>query len=211
MTFYKVFILLFLVAFFGCSKPHEDAIVLGNQSSSKVWIYLCGLTQSFDGQQECNNRNILDRMGQEIGVKFVAVKPKNRCHQFDNKLCWPHDSESEVNKTYSEIVDALNGQQIAGFIGFSNGGFFLNQLVQTKELGVPVVSVGSAGVLKHDSYANNLYLLVGKNDIYHYQHAKDFYNASQSFSRLRVELIEYDGGHEIPDAVLSELLKKLRG
>ena len=147
----------------------------------------------------------MSSIGKKLGIKFIAIKPFNRCIQFDNKLCWPHNNKEETLRTYNQILRELPDVKISGFIGFSNGGFFLNKLVQCKQLDVPVVSIGSAGFLENGSYENNLYLLIGKQDMYHVEGAHSLYEQSKN-KMLNVQLIEYEEGHVIPEKTLESLL-----
>lgn len=115
------FLIIFCIFFIGCNKAAQASspIVIGDQSAAKYWIYLCGLAQNFDAEQEIKHRQQLDAIGRKIGVKFIAVYPLHRCQEFDNKLCWPHATRQEVMITYAEIMEIVGDENITGFIGFS--------------------------------------------------------------------------------------------
>ncbi len=196
--------IFFLVGCFG-KQREQSSTVLGDVQSAKTWAYLCGLTQSLDSPQEMNHRQILDRIGKKLGIKFIAVHPQHRCSKFANKLCWPQDTQQEVEKTYREIMESVGNQNIAGYIGFSNGGFFLNALAQMRALHVPIISVGAAGPIGDVHVDNRIYLVVGKHDEDHIEHARRFYATSKNTS-LHVEFLEFDGGHEMPEQLLEKLL-----
>lgn len=207
-----LFLLIFSIP--GCNFFHfEDSnnntvTELGSLTSGKIWIYLCGLTKNLSSAQEVENRNILNNVGKDLNIKILAIKPKERCSEFDNKLCWPHNSHEQTLNTYSYIKSIVKNIEISGFIGFSNGGFFLNKLAQIMELNKPIISIGSAGYLADTTFRNNIYLLIGKQDRYHYSYAQEFYNKSIG-TPLHVILIEYDKGHEIPETVLENILGNL--
>ena len=151
----------------------------------------------------------VDAIGKQLDINFLAVIPKNRYPQYNNRLCWLHDNEQEVLETYQEITNAIHGNKIQGYIGFSNGGFFLNKLAQFIEIGKPIISIGAASSLVNKNGPNNtIYLLIGKKDEWHYEHAINFYNQSKD-TPLKINLIEYDEGHKIPITILSNLLKNL--
>jgi hypothetical protein len=74
---------------------------------------------------------------------------------------------------------------------------------------VPIISIGAAGSLFNKQGAvNTIYLLIGKKDQWHYEHAINFYRQSKN-TNLSVHLIEYDEGHEIPEHILKELIETL--
>lgn len=205
-----LFLIAGLILFF-FKQCDNKVIILGDLKAEQTWVYLCGLTQDFNSPQEVENRNILTQIGKKLSIKFIALTPPNRCPEFDNKLCWPHNSQEEVLKTYNYILSHIkNTTSVNGFIGFSNGGFFLNQLAQIAELNKPIISIGAAGYLGNSILKNKVYLLIGTNDIYHYNGAQEFYRKSKN-SPLDVELIEYAGGHEIPQDVLETVLLKIIG
>ena len=209
----KLFILMVLVSTLsGCStapKAQAQPIILGECAAQTTWIYLCGLTKDLDTPREIENRRILDSLGKKMHLKFVAITPLHRSQEFGNALCWPHATSEQILKTYNEILSAAKGLTVAGFIGFSNGGFFLNRLTQILELNLPVVSIGAYAYLE-TTVKNNVYLIIGKQDEHHYNGALKFYHKSLG-SPLRITLIEHDGEHEVPtrelEAVLASIAK----
>jgi hypothetical protein len=204
-----VFLILLLA---GCNNVsiHQPSqyTILGDHQAEYVWGYLCGLTANLASEQETKHRAILDTIGKHLSIKIIAVHPAHRCVAYDNKWCWPHESKEETLQTYEEIQSIVGANAIQGYIGFSNGGFFLNKLIEYKALGVPVISIGSAGRLENEPADNTIYLLIGKQDIYHYTHAHTLYERLKN-THCRVALVEYDEGHEIPQRSLEELLSKI--
>lgn len=192
----------FLLFIIGCAKHtsnNKDIMIelgVSKESARSTWVYLCGLTQDFYSIQETATRNQLDALGKKLSITFLALCPPARCQLYNNALCWPHETPEKIDQTYNYITQHLSNYTISGYIGFSNGGFFLNQLVQTIALPVPCISIGASGYL-HKAIPNNLYLLIGKSDYYHYADALQFYTMAQH-SPLNVQLIEYEGGHEMP-------------
>ncbi len=199
----------------GCSRSDcEDRRLrpsikmIGSQSSRMIWVYLCGLTTEFIPEYMHEIKS-LDVLGKELDIKFLVIIPTERCSQLNNYLCWPHDTQQDLLKTYYDIIDKTHNYEVQGYIGFSNGGFFLNRLVQFIDIDKPVISIGSAGLLLNENGPlNTIYLLIGKNDQWHYDHAINFYKQSKN-SNLTIHLTEYDGGHEIPQDVLRNMLIKL--
>ncbi|MFZ0564999.1 MAG: hypothetical protein WAM28_02250 [Chlamydiales bacterium] len=182
------------------------SVALGSTNSETQWVYLCGLTPHFDSEQELRHRRILDIIGRTLDIGFLAIQPEARSAEYGNCLCWPHHTKEEVSDTYKKILEVIPQKNIAGWIGFSNGGFFLNYLIQHKELEVPVISVGASGYLQYP-LSNRLHLMVGKNDQI-CELVKKLYNQSLD-SPLKTTLLVFEGGHELPEQPLQELLKDL--
>lgn len=210
---YVVFLVLFLMS--GCvnvgqevSASHERKIELGIAASDSTWIFLCGLASDFDNEYVQRDRNIIDRIAKKHGIGVVAIVPNDRCPTFNNMLCWSQDTKKDVLATYNYILDVVGDRKIAGFIGFSNGGFFLHKLAHYKQLNVPIVSIGAAGWVADMGIPNTIHLIIGKKDLGTYKYAKSFYERTQDLA-LTVNLIEHDGGHEIPEDVLADVLAKV--
>ena len=184
-------------------------IELGSTSQNHTtWVYLSGIMQNIYAEDNFTHP-ILNRIGNHLNIKFLAILPKHRCPNLNNMLCWPSDNKEETLQTYQEIQNVIGSQKIEGFqFGFSNGGFFLNRLAQCIELNKPVISIGAAGPLYTKGKKNNLYLLIGKQDKFHYEHAKKFY-ADAKNSLLNIKLIEYDQGHVLPETLLEDLFTEL--
>lgn len=185
--------------------PRDVSIELGEPTSTQAWIYLCGLTNDFYSPEEMKNREAFQEIGKKYNIKFLAIMPPERCAEFDNKLCWPHDTKKQIMETYRYILDVIGNRNVSGFIGFSNGGFFLNQLAQYTEINNPLISIGAAGTFQNSATQNILYLLISPEDIHHYVHALNYYGAAQN-SLLQVTILEYPGGHRIPFSMLENLL-----
>lgn len=196
---------MFLLATMGFSKP-GDVLVLGHRSSSNTWVYLCGLTETINSDQEVENRHLLDQLGKELNIRFLAIHPFDRCEKVSNKLCWAHYTDEQALETYKKILSVLPDEHVSGFIGFSNGGFFLNCLAQLKELPHPIISIGAAGSINSPSIPNKITLVVGKLEvIYDFAHA--FVKKAKG-SPLFVTLIEHEGDHVLPFKTLEKLMKK---
>ena len=216
LYFYKILLralIFFLVyVFLMCKSIAENSpanlTVLGDRTSHIVWIYLCGLTETINSPQEMHNRKILDAIGRELNLTVIAVPPSERCFEFSNKLCWLQDTYKQRQATLAYIHQKIHPNRVSGFIGFSNGGFFLNQLAQEQSLNVPIISIGSAGPYIPDPVQNELYLIIGRHDRYHYHHAIRFYQAMTN-TQLNVHLIEINSDHEIVKAPLKNLLHSL--
>ncbi len=192
-----LFILIWLFYTASYTNAAESNFVeLGNSKAQNCWIYLGGLTESFDSPDEKRYRQILDDIGHKLNIRFIALMPRNRCPKFGNKLCWPHQDPAQAAETYQSILPDLKGITINGWIGFSNGGYFLHEILLQKLLTVPIITIGSPGYL--DS-TDQVYIMIGKEDTYAYKRAKD----------LEYKIIEYEGGHTINGEALEKVLESL--
>lgn len=182
-----------------------ESVRIGDINSSRRWVYLGGLTSEFDGSQEQANRKVLDEIGKNIGISFIAVKPQTRCEDAQSQLCWPYQTPDALFKTEAQIRNEFRGERISGFIGFSNGAFFLNELVQHKQLRVPVIAIAGAGKISKGPKRNRHYLVISEKDL-HYNSAKQLVEDAKA-TPLKVAFISYnDGQHVIPKAELNRLL-----
>lgn len=206
----RIFICFLLLVFGCCNNPmnypmHPSFEVVGSHSSHNTWVYLCGLLTDFL-PESMEELKVLDSIGKQLNVKFLVIIPTKRCVQLNNRLCWPHKTQEELLETYQKIVNVIHDYPIRGYIGFSNGGFFLNKLAQLIVIDKPIISIGAAGPLfNKEGPCNTIHLLIGKKDCWHYEHAIDLYNQSKD-TNLTIHLIEYDEGHEIPEYILKNLI-----
>ncbi|MBS0271648.1 MAG: hypothetical protein JSR85_03250 [Proteobacteria bacterium] len=181
-------------------------VELGASDSSKTWVYLCGLTEHINSEQEVENRSILDTLGKRLNLRFLAIHPFYRCGRVNYKLCWPHYTPEQTLDVFDTILTVVRDEQISGYIGFSNGGFFLNQLSQMKELSLPIITIGAAGSYFEPSVSNNLTIIVGKLEPI-YGSARALYRNAKN-SPLSVTFIEHDGSHIIPSNTLEKLMRE---
>lgn len=204
MTFSKLGLMLIVLSMsLGCSgQVHMTE--LGAAHAKKTWVYLCGLTNDFNSEQETKNRHVLDQLGKRRGIKFLALHPFERCEKAGDQLCWRHYTAEETLQTYDNIMRSLENRKISGFIGFSNGGYFLNQLAQMQKLAWPIISIGAAGTLFNTSIHNRVTIIVGKNEVA-YESARLLYRQAKG-TPLSVTLTEHNGAHILPEHELESVL-----
>jgi hypothetical protein len=201
----KSHFLLIIVLMGGCRSYNN--VTNDKTTHEAVWVYLGGLTAEPDSEQE-GNWCMLEHISQRLNSKFIIIPPKYRCAHFDNRFCWPHETKEELQETYHYIQECTQGMHVSGYIGFSNGGFFLSALMQEVPINQHIVLIGAGGQLKSNAriHAQSITLIIGKNDFYHYVCSKKFAQDLKDNS-FPVTLIEYDGGHEIPEYILEDRLK----
>lgn len=203
----RKYLFIGLLASIMVSKATAENLYLGDLGSNITWLYLCGLTDDFYSPQEIENRDILERIGKRQGIKFLALHPFERCPLANNKLCWVHYTQEQAVETFKQISEATKDLRTAGFIGFSNGGYFLNEIAQLCELGVPIISIGAAGTYRAANCLNNLTLVVGKEEFIN----KDAHNLVKQANgtQLSLKLVEHAGDHILPEQEMEELMENL--
>ena len=208
----KIILYLYLLLILpGCNFTNQTSqssefVTIGSQNPSQTWIYLCGLVHNFNPDQ-MNELKVLDTIGRELNIKILAIIPHQRCAEYNNFLCWPHNDKNKLVDTYQEIMKTID-TEVDGYIGFSNGGFFLMQLAQYMPFNKPIIIIGAAGKINNtQGPSNKINLLIGQQDQWHYEHAINLYNQSKN-TNLTIDLIEYSSGHEIPVNTLKDVLKR---
>ena len=191
-----LFILIYLFYMISQANAESRFVELGDSKSTNCWVYLCGLAESFDSPDERKHRQILNDIGRELNIRFIALIPRNRCPKFDNKICWPHKDPEQASETYQSIISDLAGIRVNGWIGFSNGGYFLHEISQQNVITNPVVTIGSPGSL---TSTDQIYVMIGRGDTYAHEKSKD----------LNYKIIEYEGGHEIDSGSLKKVLESI--
>lgn len=195
-----------LTSIVGCGQHKTTAATLGAKSSSQTWIYLGGLTQDIESPEETNNKKLLDQIGKKLSIKILAIPYFDRCEKANYKLCWLHYTHAQTLETYDKILKVVEGEKISGFIGFSNGGFFLNQLAQLRDLKHPIISIGAAGTLESPAFPNTLTMIVGKSEVI-YPVAKKFFQDGKKTS-LSLTFLSHEDGHIFPPKTVEKALKQ---
>ncbi len=173
-------------------------------------VYLCGITPSWASEREVLNRNILTENIKNLGYSLIAVKPKNT--DANGNFYWPRDNSAKINSVYSDILQEVGKTtKVIAYIGFSNGGSFLNQLAQLIELKAPVISIGSEGTIEPAcKFKNRLYLIAGTKDTTYLPKTEAFANElKQKKSTLNSSFAKFEGAHEITNDGIQQAFKTL--
>jgi hypothetical protein len=202
-----ILMMAFISHFIFINYMQSRIIMVGDPLSPQCWVYLSGLMEDRDCPRELSHRAILDDIGKQLHVRIIAVFPKTRSERFNNMLNWPQHSNDELLETYIDVIQQIGNIPITGWIGFSNGGFFLNRLSQTMAMNAPIISIGSGGDITSDPYMNHIILLIGKDDTIQYPSAHKYYKQSLG-TRINVELNEYEGGHMIDSTILKDTMDR---
>lgn len=181
----------------------------GDPAASHALVYLHGVDPPEPTAQERGNRTLLSKLAKSEGFALAMARATVRCTQpaFKGKLCWPRGSDADVEAEMSRILKGAarchkKGATL-GMVAFSNGGFFVNRVVQ-QCLSSPVrwfLSIGSGGAGKGGpagkQKCGHLHLMIGRKDVTN-PSARRLHRELQALGRS-VELTEFDGGHVIPE------------
>lgn len=174
-------------------------------------VYLCGITPSWASEREVNNRNIIGEVAKGLGYSLIAVQPINK--DANGNFHWPRENDAKINSVYSEISQEVGkATRVIAYIGFSNGGSFLNQLAQLVELNkVPLISIGSEGTFNAaNKLKNKLYLMAGTKDTTYLPKTEAFANElKQKKSPLESSFVKFEGAHEITATAIKDAFKAL--
>ncbi|MBL7545963.1 MAG: hypothetical protein JNL11_19245 [Bdellovibrionaceae bacterium] len=192
---------------------------VGPKTASNFAVYLHGMDTQKPSPQEQSNRKKLSEIANKLNLRIAIPRAADLCSNDKNLICWGW------NFNDSKIIDAtlyLSSKAEAecfpkkkanGLIGFSNGGFVVNQIVKDckKTEFSWFVSIGAAGSWNDSStedlsQCGKISLLAGKQDKANYENIK---NLAAWFHKNKApaQLIMYEGGHEIPEKELEQELK----
>lgn len=200
------------------TSPSLATECIGSKDLKTGAIYLHGMDTEPPSAKELSNRSSLAAISKSLKIGFSMPRAKNKCP--DNRLfCWGwnfNDSES----VESAIVTAMNAKAecfpkatSVGLIGFSNGGFVVNQIIKDcrKTTFNWLISIGAGGSQNKNnekdlSKCGSLILMAGKNDTYNYEPIKGLAGWLKTRG-ADIKIVEYNDGHVLPEKDLENVLK----
>ncbi len=191
---------------------------IGSKDSKKVAVYLHGIDTEPPSTQEIQNRLILSSISKKLKMGFAVPRAKNKCP--DNKsLCWGwnfNDSESVESAIITAKATKLKcfpKATSAGLIGFSNGGFVVNQIIKgcRKTEFSWFISIGAGSSWSENdkkdlSKCSSLILMAGKKDKFNYEPIKELGKWFKD-QKANVNIVEFNDGHSLPEKDLENILK----
>jgi len=108
----------------------ESTICIGPKSATRYLIYLHGMDTPIPSQQEVTNRILLSNLATMLGVRIALPRATTPCPTQPNLRCWGWSFNAIEIENTAPVVDAaakicFPPQARYGFLGFSNGGYFL--------------------------------------------------------------------------------------
>jgi predicted esterase len=210
-----------IVFFMSLSLKVFASECIGPDKASNFVVYFHGMDTPSPSSQERANRETLLAIADQLNIRIAIPRAKEACPNDKQLICWgwnfsdPRILDASLSESAKAQSLCFPKAKKVGFIGFSNGGFVANQILKDcrKSDFSWLVSIGAAGswndsTKKDLSRCGHLKLMVGKKDKSNYDHSKKLASWLKD-NKARVDLIEFDGGHEIPRKELEEELKKL--
>ncbi len=193
---------------------------IGPKTASNFAVYLHGMDTQKPSTQELSNRQKLLDIANVLNIRIALPRATDPCPTDKNLICWGWNfNDSKVidlalsASAKAEAECFSNGKPV-GLIGFSNGGFVANQIVEgcKKSEFSWFISIGAAGSWSDSkiidlSKCGRISLLAGKQDKYNYENIKNLASWFKK-SKTQVSLIEYEGGHEVPAMELEQELNR---
>ena len=210
------YIVILLVA----SPMISYAECFGPKNSKTVVVYLHGMDSESPSQQELENRKVLSKISESLKIGIAIPRAKSKCPN-KTQLCWGWNF-NEASVVDSALQLAIESQKLCftkvtniGLLGFSNGGFVVNQIVKDcKKTDFNwLISIGAGGSFnKNDqtdfSKCSSLTLMAGKEDKFNYESIKDLAKWMKDH-KANITLVEYDSGHSLPEKDLETVLKSV--
>lgn len=194
---------------------------LGSDKSNLGVIYLHGMDTATPSDQEKQNRNILQNISDKYNLRIAIPRSNKACSQNKDQICWGWNfNDIELSYVRNEIeksssICKLPSKRI--LIGFSNGAYALNKLFRqclTSNDQV-IISQGANiynGSLEIDpkdlSKCGHLIFISGLNDKYNFDPSLNYIKQLKS-KNSNVDLITFDGGHEMNEEAVSKAIKEI--
>ena len=212
--------LFFLLAFYfsamfscfamTCIKPSHKVAVM-------QVIYLHGMDTSLPSAQELEIRKSLKNLSNELAVSFALPRAFEKGPESKSQFCWMWGAEKKEDiklkrdKILKKAKSCFNKPLTSLWLGFSNGGNFVSQIFQECAEEGKYITFGASGGNVKDSKTSlkgcgQYKALIGKKDKWNYAHATKFYAKLKSRNG-HIDVLEFNGGHEVNIDLLREVLK----
>lgn len=206
------------------TKSDLDVSCIGPTNADNFVIYLHGMDSVMPSQQELHNRDILNNIAKILNIRFAIPRAQAQCPKQPNSICWGWKFDQiELSTVLPQVMEArlkcFSNEKSFGMLGFSNGGYLLMRWYSEgsspsilPRLNLIVASGSGKGqvssVISDLSTNPKLVLVIGKQDQFNYDPSESWF---QSLQRLKaqVQLIEFEGGHELNQDALLKALGKL--
>lgn len=194
---------------------------LGSEKAKHSVVYLHGMDTTSPSPQEMRNREVLNDLAQKLNLRIALPRAISICPNNQNQICWGWDFSDVSSITSSlEIVSAAAKKCFSKsnhiiLLGFSNGGFVVNRLIQdclktpyTQFISVAAGGTWNANSTKDLSQCGSLVLLIGRKDSSNYKPVKEYHSWLKQ-NKAATTLIEFPGSHELPSKELEQTLQAL--
>lgn len=191
---------------------------IGPKDSKTALIYLHGMDTESPSPQEIENRKTLKKISEFLNIGIALPRATAKCPN-KTQLCWGWNFneagvvDSTLKTAQQTKEKCFPKSKHTGLIGFSNGGFVINQIIKDcrKNNFDWLVSIGAGGSWnqtdkKDLSNCGSLTLMTGKKDKSNYEHIKELGKWFKD-NKAKITVIEYNGDHILPEKDLENILR----
>lgn len=202
-----------------------DVSCIGPVLADRFVIYLHGMDSVVPSKQELQNRTILNNLANILNIRFAIPRAKEKCPTQPEAICWGWKfDQTELSTILPKIIESrskcFSTEKPFAMLGFSNGGYLLmrwfSKSFPLSGVSLPTLIIASgSGKGYVSSSINNLssipklILVIGKQDKFNFDPSELLF---KNFQKLNapVQLIEFDGGHELNQDALEVALKSIK-
>lgn len=199
---------------------------IGPADATQFAVYLHGRDFEPPGALELKNRKVFSILAAALHLRVALPRGPEFCEGNGPPHCWGYavstaETKAALIKASEAAEQCFGKNKTYGLIGFSNGGYHLARAYRscfTRPDGkfYPyLISIASGAVNPpQNQWAQNLSpcghyaLLAGKQDPLNQDKGRLFEKEILKRSG-HFELVEFEGGHEVPEKPLFELLSRL--
>lgn len=199
--------------------PSYPVTCVGRPDAPHRAIFLHGMRPAKTPPQAAGHVAQLTAFANDMNYRIAIPQSTTPCIERRDIFCWRGDRKEGVEKTWRVIVKSaaacFEPQAGFGVIGFSNGGYHVAKVVMKGLRPAPqwAVAIGSAGTVANLaapdlSAAPHFALLIGTHDVTRHETAR--FARLLKPTKLPVEIISFNGGHEVPFALLRTVVGRLQ-
>lgn len=200
------------------SKTEFQPVCLNKAESKTAFVYLHGMDIADVSAQEKTNREKLIRIAQKLKVSVIVPRAISICPTNTNQICWGWKFDTAqlviVKERISSAIKACGAEKIIAVVGFSNGGYAVNALHShcAGDTFGQLISIGAmmntqvTSLKYNQGCAGQMVRLIGKQDSFNSSPAAIKLVVDNKLEKL-IQILEFDGGHEIPESLLEVQLQ----
>jgi predicted esterase len=218
---YRILLMTLFLGLGGCcafaetSKFIKEVQCIGPETASHHAIFFHGIYETNGRTPEQTYGNVLRQVAKKEKIRIAMPISGFQCIGKKGSYCWGTEDDASVQTIFRESVAAsakcFAGASPTGFIGFSNGGYFVGRLMLrclTKAQNW-LVAMGSAGSMDFRvqddlSGCGNMNLLIGKRDL-SLKKAERFHQGLVA-QKAKTTFQTWNGGHDVPERELAKII-----
>jgi predicted esterase len=200
------------------SISHAKTECIGPQKAGTYFVYLHGSHAVGGSRLKEWNKEVLKQLAGKHSIRFALPDAALHCNDDETRSCWMTGKEWDrasdaLKDTIEEAARDCFPREKFGLVGFSNGGYFVDNLIKTcaRNDYTRLISVGAGGTQRPedpktlDGCKPKLTMLVGDSDSTYGASAKQFF---ENLKKLHadVELKTYSGEHRLYLEALEQAL-----